>query len=78
MSAQAAFNETLLPRTGRLVRNNFRFARTLPRAHSEGEFPLLMDKYRRIVKEAVFDRLGRPFLFEAVEVMMERISVLTL
>jgi len=44
--------------------------------HSEGcEFPPEIDKYRGIVEDAVFDRLGRPSFFDgAVEVVMERIA----
>jgi len=44
--------------------------------HSEGwEFPRQIEKYRGIVEEAVFDRLGRPTLFdELVEVVMGRMK----
>jgi len=44
--------------------------------YSEGcEFPSQIEKYRRIVEEALFDRLGRPSFFdEAVEMVMGRIA----
>jgi hypothetical protein len=44
--------------------------------HSEGcEFPPEIDKYRGIVEDAVFDRLGRLSFFDgAVEVVMGRIA----
>jgi hypothetical protein len=43
--------------------------------HSVDSEFLLLDRYRGIVEEAVFDRLGRPsFLDEAVEMLMGRIA----
>jgi len=44
--------------------------------HSEGcEFPLGIEKYRGMVEEALFDRLGRPSFFcEAVDLILGRIA----
>jgi len=43
--------------------------------HSEDCEFLQLEKYRGIVGEVLFDRLGRPlFFFEAVEVVMGRIA----